>query len=174
MLIKAVFVLMCLLLVACSSASQQIIPTLTPTELPPIPSIQPSPAARYSLQTYTAKTGDTLFSIAHEFRLEPESILFSNFETMMLDPHTIRAGMELLIPPDDGAVHTWSRQDTVESVASEYQVDPDAILGWPGNAQYLKEDEIEVPSGTKVFIPGGRMPPPTWKDPEITRGKDPS
>lgn len=92
----------------------------------------------------------------------------------MLDPNTIRAGMELLIPPDDGAVHTWSRQDTIESVASEFQVDPDAILGWPGNAQYLKEGEFEVPAGTEIFIPGGRRSPPTWKDPEITRGKDPS
>ena len=77
--------------------------------------------------SYTVQAGDTLFGIAAQFGLRPESVLWANYDTLQDNPHLLQPGMELALPPVNGIVYTVKDGDTVESIAEEYKVTPDAI-----------------------------------------------
>jgi hypothetical protein len=82
---------------------------------------------RRGVITYTVQAGDTLFGIAAQFGLRPESVLWANYDTLEDNPHLLKPGMDLAIPPVNGIVYTVAEGDTVESIAEAYKVTPDAI-----------------------------------------------
>jgi len=129
------------------------LPTMTPTILPAV-SYQ-----RSKVITYTVKTGDSLFSIADAFGLTPETILWSNFETLADNPHRLSPGMMLYILPVDGVYYHWQPGDLLDEVAARFEVDPNAILNYPGND--LQKGQNPNP-GTWVVIPGGKRPFNDW------------
>ena len=51
---------------------------------------------------YTIETGDSLYGIAKKFGLEPETVLWANYNVLYDDAHNISVGDELVIPPADG------------------------------------------------------------------------
>ncbi|HEY2980254.1 MAG TPA: LysM peptidoglycan-binding domain-containing M23 family metallopeptidase [Anaerolineales bacterium] len=130
---------------------------------------------RYEAVNYRVSVGDAMFSIAKEFNIKPETILYSNGDVLDDNPHNLRPGMELLIPPVDGLYYTWKDGDTVESVATEFESDLNAdkqindedvqlleaaILSFPGNDLDLTDPQIEP--GTVVMIPGGQRELVDW------------
>ncbi len=78
--------------------------------------------------TYTVQKGDSLFGIADKFGLEPQTIVWSNFEFLQGDPHMLKPGMQLTILPVDGIYYEWQATDTIEDVAARFRVDPDIIV----------------------------------------------
>jgi murein DD-endopeptidase MepM/ murein hydrolase activator NlpD len=48
--------------------------------------------------------------------------------------------------------YKWKEDDTIDSVASRFDVEPDAIIYWPGNQLDLTNPTVEA--GTFVMIPG--------------------
>ena len=62
---------------------------------------------RLDVIKYLVKEGDTLFGIAEKFGLDPQSVLWGNWDTLEADPHTLRPGQELNIPPVDGVLYPW-------------------------------------------------------------------
>jgi len=117
---------------------------------------------------YLVEANDSLFAIAASFDLEPESILWSNYDILQDNPHSLRPGMELIIPPVDGIYYQWQEGDTIESVAKEYKTDPEQITDWIGNDLDLLNPEISP--GTMVMIPGGKREFQQWILPTIARG----
>lgn len=109
---------------------------------------------------YTIKKGDSIFGIANQFKIKPESILWSNYATLNDDPHMISIGMELQIPPIDGVYYEWKESDTLEKVAGNFKTDPESILEWPGNKLDITNPSIEP--GTMVMIPGGSREFKQW------------
>ncbi len=107
----------------------------------------------YTVKEYTVARGDSTFSIATENKIEPETLLWANYDTLEDSPDSLRVGQELNIPPVDGIYYQWKEGDTIESIASEYEADPDEILHWPGNDIDLTDPTIEA--GDWVMIPGG-------------------
>jgi len=103
--------------------------------------------------TYTVEAGDSVFSIANQYDLEPETVLWSNYDLLKNDPQTISVNQVLNIPPTDGVYYQWQSGDTFASVAAEYDVTPDSIMYWPGNNIDLTNPEVEA--GDYVMIPGG-------------------
>ena len=79
---------------------------------------------RTAMETYIVQAGDTLFSIAERFGLQPETILWGNRYTLGEDPHTIYPGQTLNILPMDGVIHKWSAGEGLNGVAKFYQVHP--------------------------------------------------
>jgi len=123
---------------------------------------------RTEATTYTIESGDSVFGIAQYFDLTPETILWANKDTMNDDPHMISVGNELRIPPTNGVYYQWKEGDTLESVASQFKVDMDAILDWTPNKIDRTNPVIEPE--TYVMIPGGQREFQQWVVPTIPRG----
>jgi hypothetical protein len=70
---------------------------------------------RYKSVTYRVRRGDAMLAIAEEFKLKSETILYVNKSVLDDNPHSLRPGMELLIPPVDGLYYEWKEGDTIET-----------------------------------------------------------
>lgn len=117
---------------------------------------------------YTVQPGDSVFGIAQEYSLKPETVLWSNYGTLNDDPDTISIGQQLIIPPADGVLYKWKSSDTLEKVAESYKIDPESILLYPGNHLDLVEPLIKPDS--LVMLPGGQREFKSWVVPTIPRG----
>lgn len=127
---------------------------------------------RVDVITYTVETGDTLFSIADQFSIKPETLLWGNFETLEDNPHLLRPEQVLNILPVDGTYYQWSEGDTLTQVASFFEVEPQAILEYSGNRFDLALEnplEVAIEPGTWLIIPGGKRALKDWGPPAITR-----
>ncbi len=127
---------------------------------------------RLDIITYTVKVGDTLFGIAENFNLKPETILWGNFDVLQDDPHRLAPDQVLNIPPVDGTLYEWHEGDGLNGVASFFGVEPEDILQWPGNNLDLNMDpqNPNIAAGTLLIVPGGRRELISWSAPRITRG----
>jgi murein DD-endopeptidase MepM/ murein hydrolase activator NlpD len=108
---------------------------------------------RYEPVLHTVQRGDSITAISREFGIEPDTLLFANYDVLEDNPHGLRPGQELNVPPTDGILVKWKNEDTVDEVAAEYEASPEDILAWPGNKIDLTDPQIEI--GQLVMIPGG-------------------
>jgi murein DD-endopeptidase MepM/ murein hydrolase activator NlpD len=116
---------------------------------------------RRGVITYTVQAGDTLFGIASQFGLQPESILWANYDTLEDNPHLLKPGQDLAIPPVNGIIYTVAEGDTVESIAETYKVTPDAIYTAGYEWNLLKPGEQPF-VGASLIIPGGSREFKAW------------
>ncbi|MBI3161264.1 MAG: peptidoglycan DD-metalloendopeptidase family protein [Chloroflexi bacterium] len=114
---------------------------------------------RYESVIYRVVRGDAMMSIAEQFNIKYESILYIN-KQMEDNPHSLKPGMELIIPPVDGLYYEWKEGDTFESVAEKFYAEPEGIINFPGNKVDLTDPKIEP--GTTVMIPGGSRELRNW------------
>ncbi|KAF0107792.1 MAG: peptidase M23 family protein [Anaerolineaceae bacterium] len=112
-----------------------------------IPTRQP-----YAVVEYTVSRGDSLFGIAADFNIKPETLYWANSEVFSGSPDSLKPGDVLRIPPVDGVFYKWQEGDTFQSVAAEFDVEPDVIMNWPGNNLDLTDPQILV--GASILIPG--------------------
>jgi len=120
------------------------------------------------LTTYVVVRGDTVYSIAKEFNLQPASILWGNAETLQDDPNLLKVGTELNILPTDGLLYRWREGDSLDSIAAEYNTTAEKIVEWPGNG--LNPLNPAIDPGTLVIVPGGSRPF-AWEQPVSTGGQ---
>jgi len=106
------------------------------------------------LQSYHVGEGDTLSSIATQFGLQPETVLWANEEQLFDNPDFLLPGMQLLILPVDGVYHQVGGTDTLTSIAAFFGADPQAIADWPGNE--IDESNPVVFAGEWLVVPGGQ------------------
>jgi len=167
-------------------------PAPTPTEIPPyLPSYNARPAIpigitrqvmmhttlpslpRSDVAKYVVKQGDTIFGIAEQFGLKPETILWGNQMALADNPHNLRPGQELNILPVDGTYYQWQAGDGLNGVSKFFGVTPEDIISYPGN--HLNPDEIgdiahpNIEPGTWLIVPGGEREFVTWSAPVIPR-----
>jgi len=116
--------------------------------------------SREDVVEYEVAAGDSLFGIAKEYEVEPESILWANYDILNDDPHLISIGDRLKIPPVDGILYEWQQGDELEKVAAKYHATVDDILLYPGNDLDITNPVIEP--GTYIMIPGGYREYRTW------------
>ncbi len=124
--------------------------------------------ARVEVLRYTVQGGDSVFGIADRFELEPETVLWGNFDTLEDDPDLLKPGQELNILPLNGTYYQWQAGDSLPSVADFFGVEPASIVDWPGNE--LDPENPQVEPGTWLVIPGGVRALRTWFVPTIARG----
>lgn len=123
---------------------------------------------RYESVIYRVSRGDAMITIADEYKLKPETILYVNLQ-LEDNPHNLKPGMELTIPPVDGVYHEWEDGDTFESVAEEFYAAADDIIAFPGNNVDLTDPKIKP--GTTVMIPGGSRDLRQWEQDLATNGR---
>jgi len=163
--------------------------TLTPNEALPDPTPSPSAVAlaRYSpmkpefevrrqalLNTefperpqvevilYEVRPGDTAWSIAQRFGLQPETILWGN-EGLSAEAGSLAIGATINILPVDGVLHTVAEGDTLERLALLHGTPIEQILEFPGNDLFLGPP-YDLEPGKKIILPGGRNPV-VWEEP---------
>jgi murein DD-endopeptidase MepM/ murein hydrolase activator NlpD len=99
---------------------------------------------------YTVKTGDTLSSIAEDFDISLQTILWANNLT---EKSTVSIGKIIIILPTTGILHTVRQQDTLSEIAEIYKVDIDTILDFNDVI-----DQGKIYTGDTLIIPNGKMP----------------
>ncbi len=125
---------------------------------------------RLEVITYTVQSGDNVFLIAEKFELAPSTIVWSNKEALQGAPWLLSPGLTLQIPPVDGAYHTVMADESLQSIAGDYEVAvADIVNIW---------NDVEVGQslreGTMLVIPGGigedfdwEPPPPPPSQPAV-------
>jgi len=115
--------------------------------------------SRYEVVKYEVVAGDTLIGIADKFGLEPETILWCNYDVLLDNPAAIYPGQVLNIYPTDGTTYRWQEGDGLNGVATGLNVTPADIIEWPGNnLSYETIGDYAYPNitvGTLIFAPGG-------------------
>ncbi len=128
-----------------------------------------SKRANYKVVEYTVKQGDALFSIAKQYNIKPETVLWANYDILQDSPDSLRVGQVLKIPPVDGVYYKLQEKDTLQSIADKFSASPDDILNWPGNNIDLTDPKIDP--GTYVMVPGGHREFVQWIIPTVARGR---
>jgi murein DD-endopeptidase MepM/ murein hydrolase activator NlpD len=115
---------------------------------------------RNDLTPYVVQPGDTIYSIAARFKLQPETIMWNNLSILGDNPERLQPGQKLAILPVDGMYYEWNNGDGLSGVAKFFGVTPEDIIKYPGN--HLDPNTIgdyaapHINPGTKLIIPGGR------------------
>jgi murein DD-endopeptidase MepM/ murein hydrolase activator NlpD len=123
---------------------------------------------RYSIAHHTVERGDALFRIAKDFNIKPETLLWANYDVLEDDPHSLKPGQELNIPPTDGLLYEWKDGDTIDGVAAAYKANAEDIINWPGNDVDLTDPQFKA--GQMVMIPGGWRESKAITLPTVSRG----
>jgi murein DD-endopeptidase MepM/ murein hydrolase activator NlpD len=123
---------------------------------------------RYSVEKYTVARGDSVFAIAQKYDITPETLLWANYDELQDNPHNLKPGITLNVPPTNGIYYQWKDGDTLESVANEFKANVDDIIGWPGNDIDLTNPTVEP--GSWVMVPGGQREFVQWLIPTIATG----
>ncbi len=118
---------------------------------------------------YEVEAGDAVFSIAQKYNITPETLLWSNYDVLKDDPHSLSVGQVLTIPPTNGILYEWHEGDTLEAIAQDFRASVDDILNWSGNRLDITNPEIEP--GEVVMIPGGEREFQQWVVPTIPVGR---
>ncbi len=112
---------------------------------------------------YTVVEGDSIFAIGKKFDIDPETILWANYDYLYDDPTTpLVPGWRLTIPPTDGVYYKWKEGDTLEKIAEKYStwyytVDVEDIITWPGNGLDITNPVTDNLVDKRVMIPGGNQ-----------------
>jgi murein DD-endopeptidase MepM/ murein hydrolase activator NlpD len=127
---------------------------------------------RVHVITYTVKAGDSVFGIADLFSLKPETIMWSNSNILLDNPHRLQVDQVINILPTNGTYHKWSAGEDLQKVAEFYGVDVQRIVEWQGNPFNAFETDIQSPGiqpGTMLIIPDGQREMVDYGPPRIPR-----
>ncbi len=110
---------------------------------------------RLDVVTYTVQAGDTVQAIATFFNLEPTTIMWAD-SAIEDAPDLLRIGQVVTILPTNGVYHEVAEGDTLESIAEEYKVEPEAIIACEYND--LESPDYAIVEGMHLIVPGGEKP----------------
>lgn len=106
------------------------------------------PASRQEIIEYIVEENDTLGSIAEQFEVSANTIVWAND----LKNGNIKPGQKLLILPVSGVMHIVQSGDTVKKIAGKYKADADRIASF----NYLSAGE-KLLEGEVLVVPGGQI-----------------
>lgn len=106
---------------------------------------------RSGIAEYVVKTGDSLSSIADQFGLSLETILWANNLTKN---STVAIGKKLVILPTSGTMHMVKAGETLGEIVKKYKGDLAQTISFND-----LNNENQVFIGDIVVIPGGVLPP---------------
>lgn len=132
----------------------------------PVPITTAPKRTRRDVIKYTVKPGDNVGSIAEEFEISPDSILWANGK-LEDNPDMLSVGQTLNIPPVSGVLHTVQSGETVRSIADKYKskkFDTNALVQNSVNLEFNQERhdfkgaEYVLTVGQFLMVPGGVKP----------------
>lgn len=102
------------------------------------------------ITNYVVKKGDTLSSIASQFSISTNTILWANDLTKK---SLIHEGQKLTILPVSGVVYTVGKGDTLSGIAKRFDANFDEIISFND-----LEDNKTIKPGMKLVIPNAEFP----------------
>ena len=105
------------------------------------------------VKEYTVKEGDSLWSIAHSFNLDINTLFGCN---SMKDPNYLRVGTVLRIPNQDGVFHKVGKNETLDAIAKKYGTQPELV------ARINGLDGAALEAGCELFLPGAKPAPSVY------------
>ncbi len=109
------------------------------------------------IQIYRVKKGDTLSTIAAGYHVSMMTLWWAN-KSAMKSKTDLHIGQLIKVPPANGLIVTVAANDTLDSLATKYNVDPQSIM----DINQLTDPTLVV--GQVLIIPGARGAPiPTPK-----------
>jgi len=124
---------------------------------------------RQEITMYTVQDGDTVFGIAEKFGLEPQTILWGNYNTLLDDPHSLKPGQELTILPVNGVYWEWLGGIPFGDWAEFYGVTAADVIDFPGNKidpnTVGDYENANIKTATWLIIPGGSREFVNWSAP---------
>lgn len=118
---------------------------------------QESEKPRDKTVTHIVKGGETLSSIAQDYKVSLDTIKWANPDKITSDKSILRPGDELAIPPLTGVVHKVKSGDSIYSIAEKYGVSAQNIVNFPFNT-YADDETFALAIGTELVVPEGVMP----------------
>jgi murein DD-endopeptidase MepM/ murein hydrolase activator NlpD len=110
-------------------------------------------STRNQVEEYTIQPGDSLISIASDFAVSVETILWENG---LGTKSVIRPGQILKIPPVSGVTHVVKKSDSLQKIASLYKAKVEEIAKFNN----LRNDGKDLKVGAKIMVPNGVKPTP--------------
>lgn len=114
---------------------------------------------------YEVQSGDTLTSIAQEYVLKLETILWAN---NLSAKDIIRPGQILTLIPTDGILHTVQTGETIAKIASLHKVSSEKVIEYNNIS-----DPTRIHAGDKIIIPDGVPIPAKRPVPSESKGQEP-
>lgn len=99
---------------------------------------------------YTVQSGDTISSIAEEFNISSDTLLWSN---NLASGSNLKAGQNLVILPISGVLYLVKPGDTLSQIASSHKAKVEDIIEFNNLTS-----ELDLFVGDTLVIPGGVMP----------------
>jgi murein DD-endopeptidase MepM/ murein hydrolase activator NlpD len=104
------------------------------------------------ITVYTVKEGDTLSTIASQFSISTNTILWANDLTRT---SKIKVGQKLTILPVTGVQYEVKKGDTMGAIAQKFDGDVEEILAYNDLS-----DAGKIKVGMELIIPNGELPAP--------------
>jgi murein DD-endopeptidase MepM/ murein hydrolase activator NlpD len=124
---------------------------------------------RNEITMYTVQDGDTVFGIAEKFGLQPQTILWGNYNLLLDDPHTLKPGQNLNILPVDGVYWEWLGGIPFGQWAKFYGVTAADVIDYPGNKidpnTVGDYENANIKTGTWLIVPNGKREFVSWSAP---------
>lgn len=120
------------------------------SEITPVTIISEKP--RDKIVEHEVQEGETVSSIAQDYQVNEETILWENGLTAK---SAIKPGQKLKILPLPGVSHKVAAGDTIFSVAKRYRANSQAILDFPFNDI---GENFELETGDTLIVPDGAPP----------------
>ena len=127
------------------------------------PYVPTSDTVRKEVVEYKVKVGDNISSIASQFGITTNTILWAN---NIYNPDNIKPGQTLKILPVTGLLYKIKKGDTLEKIAKKYEISADIILH-----QNELDPEEGLIAGAELVLPGAHQPKPA-RSLYVSTGRD--
>jgi surface antigen len=114
-----------------------------------------APSISHSVVHHTARSGDTVASIAQQHGVPEESVRWSNLTTLSRVGSQPAVGTDLLVPPVAGVALVSREGDTFAALANGYHVDAVTLADF-NRLRFAVDDPL--PAGLELVVPAGRGP----------------
>ncbi|OHA63051.1 MAG: hypothetical protein A3E07_02335 [Candidatus Wildermuthbacteria bacterium RIFCSPHIGHO2_12_FULL_45_9] len=135
--------------------------TLTPQVLGSIlGTVEQGGGSRQDIFHYAVESGDTIDSLASEFNISPETIMWAN---QLTRSSRLQEGKEIVILPVSGTLHLVRQNDTLSEIAQWYKGDINTIVEFndlTSASDIYAGDILIIPGGAQpAQLPAGRLTP---------------
>lgn len=111
--------------------------------------VQPETSNERGIRTYVTKEGDTMETIANQFKISSQTLRWAN----NTNSDAIEPGKTLTVPMTDGILYTVKEGDTVASIAEKYKVQPERIILYND-----LDSDTPLAKDTRLVLPNGDLP----------------
>jgi len=126
-----------------------------------------NPNVNFQISTYVAKQGDTLQSIADQYKVTKDTIKWANLDKYgsydQYNAETVNAGDQLTIPQISGVLYNVNSGDTLDSIISKTSGDRDTVI----SVNQLAGPGFSLDGKPKLLIPNGSLAAPAAPAPYI-------